>query len=46
MNYMALFLILCLIVGLWSPTRAKRGWIVGVLAVVLVLFFLVSPSHM
>lgn len=46
MNYLILFLILCLFIGVWSPTKAKRGWIVGVLAVVLVLFFLVSPTHM
>lgn len=46
MNYMLLFLVLCLIIGLWSPTKAKRGWVVGVLAVTLIVFFLVLPYRM
>ena len=46
MNYMLLFLLACIILGLWSPTKAKRGWIVAVLVVLLVAFLFVSPSHM
>ncbi len=46
MNYMILFLVLCVVLGLWSPPKARRSWIVAALAVLLVLFFFISPSHM
>lgn len=46
MNFMVLFLVLCLILGLWGRPNAKRGWMVAALAVALVLFFVVAPRHM
>ena len=46
MKFMLVFLVLCVVLGLWSPPKAKRGWIVAVLAVIMVAYFFVSPSHM
>lgn len=46
MNFMLAFLVLCVLLGLWSPPKAKRSWIVVVLAVIMVAFFYVSSSHM
>lgn len=46
MNYMILYLLICVILGLWLPPKAKAGYIVAVLAVLLVAFFLIAPRHM
>lgn len=46
MNYMILFLVACVILGLWSSPKAKRSWIVAVLAIGMIVFFLISPRHM
>ena len=46
MKFMLVFLVLCVVLGLWSPPQAKRGWIVAVLAAALVIFFWATPQHM
>lgn len=46
MIYMLLFLFLCIILGLWSPVKARLGYLVAILAVLLVAFFLLAPTRM
>ena len=43
---MLVFLVLCVILGLWSKPKAKRGWMVAALAVALVVFFIILPNRM
>lgn len=43
---MVAFLVVCIILGLWAPPKAKLGVLVLVLAVALVAFFWLSPHRM
>src|SRR5581483_738860 len=46
MNLMLAFLFGCIVLGLWLPPRRQVRWLVGIIAVLLVAFFLFSPSHL
>ena len=46
MNLMLAFLFGCLVLGLWAPTRRQVRWLVGIIAVLLIAYFLVSPTHL
>jgi hypothetical protein len=45
-NYILGYLLLCLVVGLWAPRKAKVPTIVVTLAAGLVLFFTLSSSRL
>ena len=45
-KYMALFLLCCLIFGLWMPARKKVGGMLVLLTTGLVLFFLLFPNKL
>ncbi len=46
-RYMLGFLLVCLVMGLWAPARAKRlTRVVTALTVALVLFFLFYPNKL
>ena len=46
MNYMLVFLVACIALGLWGPKRVSwLKWLVPVAAVLLVAFFLVTSLH-
>lgn len=46
MNYMLLFLAACMVIGLWSSTRAKRAGVIFALAVALIVYFLLFPTKL
>ena len=46
MTYMLLFLLACIVLGLWAPAKRKLAWVVPVLAVLLVVFLYLQPSKM
>ena len=46
MKILLAFLGLCLAVGLWVPPKQKLGGLIAGGAVLLVLFFLISPHQM
>src|SRR5258708_5049453 len=46
MKYMLLFLLACIVLGLWGPTKKQFTAIVAVLAVLLVVFFYLQPAKM
>ena len=46
MNYMIVFLIICICLGLWAPPKKKLAGVVLALAAALVVFFLLSPHRM
>lgn len=46
MIYMLAFLLISIVVGLWAPPKKAFTGLIVVLAVLLVLFFMVSPSKM
>ena len=46
MNVMLVFLFGCVALGLWAPPRRQVRWLVGILVVLLIAFFLLSPSHL
>ena len=47
MNIMVAFLFICMVLGVWSKPKSKKlAPVVLVLAILMVLAFFVSPSHM
>jgi hypothetical protein len=46
MKYMLLFLLACIVLGLWGPTKKQFTAIVAVLAVLLVVFLYLQPNKM
>ena len=43
MNYMLLFLVACIVLGLWGPKRVSwLKWLVPIGAVLLIMFYLVT----
>jgi hypothetical protein len=46
MKYMLLFLLACIVLGLWGPTKKQFTAIVAVLAVLLVVFLYLQPAKM
>lgn len=45
-KYMLIFLLLSIVLGLWSSPRARKGGMVAALTVGLVLFFLFFPDKL
>jgi hypothetical protein len=46
MNLMLLFLLGCLVLGLWVPPRRQVRWLIGIITVLLVAFFLLAPNRL
>ncbi len=47
MNTLLLFMLVCLILGLWTKPRIRSGiLIMGVAAVLLILYFFLRPSQL
>ena len=46
MKTMMAFLVVCIVLGLYTPRRARLGVVVVTLAVGMVLFFFLKPQHM
>lgn len=46
MNVMVVFLLICLVLGVWSKPKSKLAPVVLVLAVLMVVVFFVSPHRM
>jgi hypothetical protein len=46
MMYMLLFLLACVVLGLWGPTKKRLTTVVAVLAVLLVVFLYLQPNKM
>lgn len=46
MNLMLAFLFGCVALGMWAPPRRQVRWLVGFLTVALIVYFLLSPSHL
>jgi hypothetical protein len=44
--YMLLFLVACMTVGLWAPTRKRLAGLVVACTVALVVFFFFFPSKL
>jgi len=43
MNYMLVFLVACIVLGLWGPKRVRfLPWLVPIGAILLVAYFLVT----
>lgn len=45
-KYIMVFLLVCLVGGIWLPTRNKLGRLVLALTIGLVLFFLLYPNKL
>ena len=46
MNVMIVFLLICLVLGVWSKPKSKLAPVVLVLAILMVVVFFVSPHRM
>ncbi len=46
MRYYIIFLISCVVIGLWAPAKGRHSRWIALLAGALVIFFLLSPSRM
>jgi hypothetical protein len=45
-KYMLLFLVACIVIGLWAPTQKRMGRVILLLTACIVVFFFLSPSHL
>lgn len=46
MSIMLAFLGLCIVAGLWAPPKLKLGHAVAIGAVLMILFFLLTPHRL
>jgi hypothetical protein len=45
-NLMLVFLFGCIALGMWAPAKRQIRWLVGILTVLLITYFLLSPAHL
>lgn len=46
MNLMLGFIFICILLGLWAPARRQARWLIPTLAVLMVVFFWLTPHRM
>lgn len=45
-RYMLLFLAICMVIGLWAPTRQRMDRLIVLLTICLVAFFFLFPNRL